>query len=96
MFRQIIKRRFLGKTVKTGEREERKEGGEGNAPHSEWAPSAILQSLLHSLWHPAEISGMEATHGNAARGPGMKVAAERQTPTSYDSKRSLSYLMGKC
>ena len=77
-------------------RKGRKEGRrERNAPHSEWAPSAIVQSL-HSLWHPAEISGMEATHGNAGRGPGIKAAAERQTPTYTDSKRSLSYLMVEC
>ena len=61
--------------------EDRRKGrrGERNAPHSEWAPSAIVQSL-HSLWHPAEISGMEATHGNAGRRTGNEGSRRKTDP----------------
>ena len=55
LFRQIIKRRFLGKTVKK-EREER------NAPHSKCLLLLRSNCPVTSLWHPAEISRMEATH----------------------------------
>ena len=61
LFRQIIKRRFLGKTLKK-EREER------NAPHSKCLTLLLLlrssNCPVTSLWHPAEISRMEATHDN--------------------------------